>query len=71
VAIEINEVARVPDQSFIERAKQAGLKFTFGTDARNNNAGRFSYCFRMAKACDLAAGDLFTVERKAYTAVTG
>lgn len=59
IAIEINEVARVPDRSFILAAKQAGLKFTFGTDARNDNAGRFYYCLRMTEACGLTRDDIF------------
>ena len=33
IAIEINEVAHVPDENFIAAAKRAGLKFTFGTTA--------------------------------------
>lgn len=65
VAIEINEVARVPDATFIGLAKAAGLKFTFGTDARNDNAGRFSYCLRMARECGLTAANMFTVPRNA------
>lgn len=65
VAIEINEVARVPDATFINLAKEAGLKFTFGTDARNANAGRFSYCLHMARECGLTASDLFVPTRKA------
>lgn len=65
VAIEINEVARVPSPHFVALAKEAGLKFTFGTDARNQNAGRFSYCLRVAEACGLTSDDMFTVRRPA------
>ena len=43
LAIEINEVAHVPDENFITQAKRAGLKFTFGTDSRNQNATHFYY----------------------------
>jgi len=43
IAIEINELAHVPDENFITRAKQAGLKFTFGTDSRNQHAAHFHY----------------------------
>lgn len=63
VALEINEVARVPDEDFVKRARAAGLKFSFGTDARNQNAGRFSYCRRLAHACGLTPGDLFVPGR--------
>jgi hypothetical protein len=45
--------------------KQAGLKFTFGSDARNENAGRFVYCIEMARLCGLQPSDMFTIpERK-------
>jgi histidinol phosphatase-like PHP family hydrolase len=64
IAIEINEVAHVPDEKFIQRAKQAGLKFTFGTDSRNLHAAHFYYCYRMAQRCGLSDGDMFAVKRK-------
>jgi hypothetical protein len=45
IAIEINEVAHVPDENFITAAKRSGLKFTFGSDSRNTrNAAHFYHC---------------------------
>ena len=64
IAIEINEVAHVPDESFIKKAKQAGLKFTFGTDSRNDHAAHFYYCYQMAQKCGLTDGDMFVPKRK-------
>lgn len=64
IAIEINEVAHVPDESFIGKAKQAGLKFTFGTDSRNRNAAHFYYCYQMAEKCGLREEDMFVAKRK-------
>ncbi|HEV2399913.1 MAG TPA: hypothetical protein VGS27_23430 [Candidatus Sulfotelmatobacter sp.] len=64
IAIEINELAHVPDEKFIRRAKQAGLKFTFGTDSRNQNAAHFNYCYQMAQKCGLTEGDMFVVKGK-------
>jgi len=64
LAIEINEVAHVPDETFIARAKQAGLKFTFGTDSRNDHAAHFYYCYQMVQKCGLADGDLFVPKKK-------
>ena len=64
IAIEINEVAHVPDESFILKAKRAGLKFTFGTDSRNQNAAHFYYCYRMAERCGLTEADMFVPRRK-------
>ena len=64
LAIEINEVAHVPDENFIMLAKQAGLKFTFGTDSRNQNAAHFYYCYQMVQKCGLGEGDMFVVNGK-------
>jgi len=64
IAIEINEVAHVPDESFTVQAKQAGLKFTFGTDARNQNAAHFYYCYEMVQKCGLTEADMFVPRRK-------
>jgi hypothetical protein len=64
IAIEINEVAHVPDEDFVLTAKRAGLKFTFGTDARNQNAGHFYYCYQMAQQCGLTEADMFVPRRK-------
>jgi hypothetical protein len=64
IAIEINEVAHVPDETFITQAKRAGLKFTFGTDSRNQNAAHFYYCYQMAQKCRLTKADMFVPTRK-------
>ncbi len=64
IAIEINELAHVPDENFIKRAKKAGLKFTFGTDSRNQNATHFSYCYQMAQRCGLAESDMFAPKKR-------
>ena len=64
IAIEINEVAHVPDEAFIRRAKQADLKFTFGSDSRNQNAAHFYYCYQMADKCALTEADMFVVKKK-------
>jgi histidinol phosphatase-like PHP family hydrolase len=63
IAIEINEVAHVPDENFITLAKRAGLKFTFGTDSRNQNATHFYYCYQMAQKCGLTEEDMFVAKR--------
>jgi histidinol phosphatase-like PHP family hydrolase len=64
IAIEINELAHVPDENFITLAKRAGLKFTFGTDSRNQNATHFYYCYQMAQKCGLGEGDMLVVKGK-------
>lgn len=64
IAIEINELAHVPDASIITMVKRAGLKFTFGTDARNQNATHFHYCYQMAQQCGLTEASMWTPRKK-------
>jgi histidinol phosphatase-like PHP family hydrolase len=64
VAIEINDMAHTPDERFILLAKEQGLKFTFGSDSRNANAGRLSYCKAVARRCGLTRGDFYVPRRK-------
>ncbi len=64
LAIEINEVAHVPDENFITQAKRAGLKFTFGTDSRTQTAAHFYYCYQMANKCGLTEADMYLVKKK-------
>jgi len=64
IAIEINEVAHVPDESFIAMAKRASLKFTFGTDSRNRNAAHFYYCYQIAQKCGLTEADMFVPKKQ-------
>jgi histidinol phosphatase-like PHP family hydrolase len=59
IAIEINDMAHTPHEDFIIKAKKAGLKFTFGSDSRNNNAGRLAYCKEVAKKCNLTKNDFY------------
>jgi histidinol phosphatase-like PHP family hydrolase len=59
IAIEINDMAHTPHDKFILMAKKAGLKFTFGSDSRNQNAGRLAYCKAVAKKCNLKKEDFY------------
>src|SRR5664279_1760296 len=60
VAIEINNRYKLPSQSFVKLAKQAGCKFTFGT---NNSGpadlGRCEYALQMVDECKLTSADFF------------
>ncbi|HZQ93887.1 MAG TPA: twin-arginine translocation signal domain-containing protein [Candidatus Sulfotelmatobacter sp.] len=65
VAIEINELAHVPDESFIRLANRASLKFTFGTDSRTPQAAaHLYYCYQMANKCGLTEADMFVPAKK-------
>ena len=60
VALEINNVRRIPSPAFIKRAKQAGVKFTFGTNnAGNNDLGRMDYAIEMVRECELTPGEMW------------
>lgn len=65
VAIEINDTAHVPHEEFVAMAKKAGLKFTFGSDSRNQTVGRLDYCKRVARNCGLTEKDFFIPKRRA------
>jgi len=64
IAIEINDLVRVPHEEFILMAKRAGLKFTFGSDTRDQKTGRLDYCKYIASKCGLTQNDFYIPERK-------
>ncbi|MBN1846302.1 MAG: DUF1080 domain-containing protein [Sedimentisphaerales bacterium] len=59
VAIEINARYRLPSLAFIRRAKQAGVKFAFGTNNGDRNLGELEYCLEAVRACGLEKKDFF------------
>jgi histidinol phosphatase-like PHP family hydrolase len=64
IAIEINEMAHVPHEAFIKDAKSQGLKFTYGSDARDNRAGDIVYGKRIAETCGLSNEDFYVPGKK-------
>jgi hypothetical protein len=63
LAVEINDLAHTPHERFILMAKEQGLKFTFGSDTRDQKAGRLDYCKYVAKKCNLRRDDSFLPKR--------
>ncbi|MBI4889685.1 MAG: hypothetical protein HY821_03605 [Acidobacteria bacterium] len=59
LAIEINDLAHTPHERFVSMAKEQGLKFTFGSDTRDQKAGRLDYCRQIARNCALKQDDFF------------
>lgn len=60
VALEITASRQLPTLPFLRMAKAAGVKFTFGTNARAANAiGQLEYSLAMARELRLTAADLF------------
>ncbi|HPF52275.1 MAG TPA: hypothetical protein PK335_11905 [Draconibacterium sp.] len=64
IAFEINDLAHTPHEQFINMAKEQGLKFTFGSDTRNEKTGRLDYCKYIAKKCNLKEEDFYRPARK-------
>ena len=60
VALEINNRYHIPSKAFILRAKEAGLKFTFGTNnAGPAEIGNLDWCMDMALECGLTTNDMW------------
>jgi histidinol phosphatase-like PHP family hydrolase len=59
VAIEISNRLRLPKPAFIKDAKQAGIKFTFGTNNVDRELGRAEYGRQMIRECGLVPQDFW------------
>ncbi len=59
VAIEINSRFRLPSAPFIKMAKQAGVKFSMGTNNADRELGLMDYGLEMVKECGLTYSDMF------------
>ncbi|MBN2327841.1 MAG: DUF1080 domain-containing protein [Candidatus Omnitrophica bacterium] len=59
VAIEINNRYRLPSPKFIKLAKQAGVKFSCGTNNSDADFGRPEYFLDMVRECKLKNTDMF------------
>jgi hypothetical protein len=60
VALEINDRRKIPSQAFIQRAKEAGVKFTFGTNNSGaDDLGALSYCLDMVEVGGLQPADMW------------
>lgn len=59
IAIEINNRYRIPSVKFIARAKNAGVKFTVGTNNTNKDFTGAEYALEAIKKCQLTQTDFF------------
>ncbi len=59
VALEINNRYRIPSESFIKRAKEAGVRFAFGTNNTDSQTRDLDYCREMISKCRLLAIDMW------------
>lgn len=58
-ALEINELYNIPNKAIIQKAKAAGVKFTFGSNNVTPDVSRLEYSIRMMKECGLTAQDMY------------
>ncbi len=58
-ALEINELYNIPNKAIIKKAKDAGVKFTFGTNNVKPEVSMLEYSIRMKKECGLTAKDMY------------
>lgn len=59
VALEINSRLRLPSEKILRCAKEAGVKFTFGTNNITPEFGRLEYSLEMAEKLGLTYKDMF------------
>jgi histidinol phosphatase-like PHP family hydrolase len=60
IAIEISSGFELPKRAWLEQAKAAGVKFTFGSNGRYPKMGLLDYSLNMARELGLTHADLFT-----------
>jgi len=59
VAIEINSRYEIPSLEFIILARDAGVKFSFGSNTHGEEVGMLEYCLKMAREVGLTRSDMF------------
>ncbi len=60
VALEIGSRLKLPKRYFLEVAKAARVKFSFGSNGRYPNMGQLDYCLQTVRELGLTRADLFT-----------
>ena len=60
VALEISSSFKLPKLKFLKIAREAGLKFAFGSNGRYPNMGLLEHSIAMARELDLKRSDMFT-----------
>jgi len=63
IAIEISNRFKIPSATFIKRAKDAGVKFTSGTNNIDKSFPRPEYTLEMIEECGLTEGDFWLPEK--------
>jgi hypothetical protein len=64
IALEINARYCIPREKIIRMAKEAGIRFTLGTNNANSNIGKLEYCIDMVNRCGITARDMYVPTAK-------
>lgn len=64
VALEINSRYKIPTEKILRKAKEAGVKFTFGTNNTGADLGTLDYCFEMKEKLGLNYKDMFMPKKQ-------
>lgn len=59
IALEINPRYLVPSIYIIQKAKNRGMKFSFGTNNGNADFGKLEYCMKAIRECGITADDIW------------
>src|SRR5579862_3649776 len=62
-AVEIDSAYHIPSMAFLRMAKDARLKFSFGSNSGSGPARSIDFCIERAKALGLTAADMFVPAR--------
>jgi uncharacterized protein YqgV (UPF0045/DUF77 family) len=62
IALEINARYKTPNSAMIKMAKEAGVKFSFGTNNTGRELGKLEYCLQMIEECGLTPNDMFEIK---------
>jgi hypothetical protein len=62
IALEINARYKTPNATMIKMAKEAGVKFAFGTNNTGRDLGHLQYCLEMIQECGLTPNDMFEIK---------
>ncbi len=60
VAIELNSRYRLPRMNFLKLAKNAGARFSLGSNIHGLDVGKLDYCVEAVKQLGLTSKDIFT-----------
>jgi histidinol phosphatase-like PHP family hydrolase len=64
VALEINSRFKIPSEKILRKAKEAGVKFTFGTNNAAADLGTLDYSLEMKEKLGLTYKDMFMPKKQ-------